>query len=123
MAVVLHYGIVKAALKSSVSQDFGPVSLTLVAENPSAIILDLEDDKSGTCSHGQVYLRILAIRFLEVYVVKYCSRIDTHLQKFQHETTLRALAPGQRCRLLNELVVTGIDVTPIRNGRNNPKKI
>ncbi len=91
MAVVLHYGIVKAALKSSVSQDFGPVSLTLVAENPSAIILDLEDDKTGTRCHGQVNLCVLAVSLLEVYVVKYCSRIDAHFQKPQHQPAFRAL--------------------------------
>nr|WP_295989381.1 hypothetical protein [uncultured Alistipes sp.] len=70
MGFVLFDRVVESVFHLSVGQYLAPMRLIAFTEKPAAILLDLEQDDSGFCHRGDIYLRIIAALPSYIQIVK-----------------------------------------------------
>ena len=54
--------------------------MVFVTENPTTIVLNFKNDNSGFCRNSHIDLRVFAIRFFNIQVMKYCTGVYSSLQ-------------------------------------------
>ena len=70
MGFVLFDRVVESVFHLSVGQYLAPMRLIAFTEKPAAVLLDLEQDDSGFCHRGDIYLRIIAALPSYIQIVK-----------------------------------------------------